>query len=367
MDLHIQKKLQQNSHARLESRDLATVWSLLCSQLVYAALDRTVHTLTQGLAICKRSRINGRWCLSLQLMKDLLVQAEVNVVVEDNEVITVLGQLTYWADEDGGFIITRLRRVSVHSCVVAIDRQSQLNRPVSQVVLVLCRTGAFWLQFLAVLCALVWFLRTITETLVYVSVENSQISGLHPSETHWTGEATTTWHGHMGINRTVILCLIWDCAVRTAVNFCWWRHTLLSRCAGRTNHRAVLLLHACIHCQELQSSCMCPLKEGLLGFFTGLCPLWPPLLSPSRNLLWSLAHLQSRKTSKMAVFVWDTEVVFFLKLLMHCLGDVTCVRLSWLKKANNALLQGPFVVHTDEGRDSNTYKQTKKLIIWRKA
>lgn len=32
-------------------------------------------------------------------MKDLLVQAEVDVTVEHNEVITVLSQQTYWADE----------------------------------------------------------------------------------------------------------------------------------------------------------------------------------------------------------------------------------------------------------------------------
>lgn len=46
-------------------------------------------------------------------MKDLLVQAEVNVTVEDNEVIVVLGQQTYWADEGWAFTLRRLFRGGV--------------------------------------------------------------------------------------------------------------------------------------------------------------------------------------------------------------------------------------------------------------
>lgn len=53
--------------------------------------------------------------------------------------------------------------------------------------------------------------------------------------------------------------------------------------------------------------------------------------------------------------------MLFLKLLMHPLGRATGVCLACLKKANDALLQGLFIIQTDKGRDSNTYERKNKL------
>lgn len=106
---------------------------------------------------------------------------------------------------------------------------------------------------------------------------------------------------------------------------------------------------------------MSPLKKRLLGFLAGLPPLWPPLLSPLRNFLWSLGRLHSRRTSKGQSLEWLTGERVFLMRLLHCLRRATWVRLALLKKANDALLQGLFVIRTDEGRDSNTYEHQNKL------
>ncbi|TNN74276.1 hypothetical protein EYF80_015519 [Liparis tanakae] len=92
----------------------------------------------------------GRLCS--QLMEDLLVQAEVNVVVEDSEVITILGQLTYWADEDGAFFIAWLSHGS--RSIVTAAPQNRLKRIVSRVAPVFSRIHSVRLKAVALLLAL---------------------------------------------------------------------------------------------------------------------------------------------------------------------------------------------------------------------
>lgn len=200
-------------------------------------------------------------------MQSLLVQAEVDMLVEHNEVITVLGQLTYWADEDVGLIVTSLRILG--GFVAIIHQQCCCIRTISKTVLVLHSISTSGLKLFAVsryLCLdsslllheftffvvilliqiwlwvrPAWVFWGITETLVYVSVEDIQISRLHPPETHRTVKAvwnfaTTAWCGCkiLNVRRTVIL---WQIRCQTVIFFrsCWGLHS------------CVVLWRACIH------------------------------------------------------------------------------------------------------------------------
>lgn len=107
---------------------------------------------------------------------------------------------------------------------------------------------------------------------------------------------------------------------------------------------------------------MSSLKERLLEFFTNLLTLWHLLFPPNRNLFWSLACLYRGKTSQGPGLERTVGKTVLLILLMYWLGRVSWISLAMLKKANNALLQGLFVIRADKSRDSNTCEHKKQTV-----